>query len=437
MLFNLKKYSEKIALQTDSYCTSYSDILRDVKKIKKVMGKRNVIYFRSSNTFANIYDFLCYLLADNVIILVDDSCDEEYHKQNIQKFLPNYIYDGSSIKQNQYHPCYTNKELALVLPTSGSTGNPKFVMITKKNIKASTAAIIKATNVESKDKAILALPMHYVYGLSIIFSHLAVGATIYKSPYPYASNKFWTDVVNSNSTSMGLVTSGYEFMFKFHCDKYINTSSIKKLTHSGSFLYKDLYPKIYNLCSCNDIQFYRMYGTTETMSRITVLPYDAYLDNPYAVGKCIVPKSKITIDKITNEIIYCGNNVMLGYADNFADFQKKRTTYIYNTGDTGHFNKDGYLVLTGRLNRISKPGGYRVNLDDVELNLINNLNAPFAVIDIKDTLCVVTPDNSITEQDIMKYIPRYYYQFQLKYHNVIHNNRGKKDYEQMKNLFEI
>ena len=78
-----------------------------------------------------------------------------------------------------------------------------------------------------------------------------------------------------------------------------------------------------------------------------------------------------------------------------------------------------------------------MDLDDVELNLINNFNAPFAVIDIKDTLCVVTPDNSITEQYIMKYIPRYYYQFQLKYHNVIHNNRGKKDYEQMKNLFEI
>ena len=128
---------------------------------------------------------------------------------------------------------------------------------------------------------------------------------------------------------------------------------------------------------------------------------------------------------------------MLGYADNLADFQKKRTTYIYNTGDTGHFNKDGYLVLTGRLNRISKPGGYRVNLDDVELNLINNLNAPFAVIDIKDTLCVITPDSSITEQDIMKYIPRYYYQFQLKYHDVSHNNRGRKDYEQMKNLFVI
>ena len=65
MLFNLKKYGEKIALQTDSYCTSYSDILRDVKKIKKVMGKRNVIYFRSSNTFANIYDFLCYLLIQS------------------------------------------------------------------------------------------------------------------------------------------------------------------------------------------------------------------------------------------------------------------------------------------------------------------------------------------------------------------------------------
>ena len=438
MLFNLKKYKERVALQTNSCCISYDNLLKDIKKTKKIMGKRNVIYFRSSNTFTNLYDFLCYLLADNVIILVDSSYDEKYHKRNIQKFLPNYIYDGKSLKREQRYPNYTNKELALVLPTSGSTGNPKFVMITKRNIKVSTTAIIKATNVESTDKAMLVLPMHYVYGLSIIFSHLAVGATIYKSSYPYASNKFWEDIVNSNSTSMGLVTSGYEFMFKLHYDKFINTSSIKKLTHSGSFLYKDLCSKIYDLCSCNDIQFYRMYGTTETMSRITVLPPDAYLNNPYSVGKSIVPKSKLTIDKNTNEIIYySGGNVMLGYANNFIDLQKKRNTCIYHTGDVGYFNKNGYLVLTGRLNRISKPGGYRVNLDDVELNLINNLKVPFAVMDIKDILCIITPNNNITEQDIMKYIPQYYYKLQLKYHDIIYNNHGKKDYELMKILFEI
>lgn len=70
------------------------------------------------------------------------------------------------------------EDLALLLTTSGSTGSPKFVRQSYRNIQANTDSIVKYLNLDDRERAITSLPMNYTFGLSVINSHLAVGASL-------------------------------------------------------------------------------------------------------------------------------------------------------------------------------------------------------------------------------------------------------------------
>ena len=71
-----------------------------------------------------------------------------------------------------------NKDLALLLTTSGSTGSPKLVKLSHQNIFSNAKSISDYLKIDDNDRPITSLPMHYSFGLSIINSHLIKGSTI-------------------------------------------------------------------------------------------------------------------------------------------------------------------------------------------------------------------------------------------------------------------
>ena len=89
-----------------------------------------------------------------------------------------------------------------MISTSGTTGNPKYVKLTKQNIDSNTLSVLKYLKINKKDTTITTLPMNYVYGLSIINTHLFVGAKIVLNNYSVLDKKFWSDV-NSDFIRFG------------------------------------------------------------------------------------------------------------------------------------------------------------------------------------------------------------------------------------------
>ena len=71
-----------------------------------------------------------------------------------------------------------HRDLALLLPTSGSTGSPKIVKLARKNLESERKSIVEYLSIKVDEKPITALPMHYSFGLSIINSHIIKGAKI-------------------------------------------------------------------------------------------------------------------------------------------------------------------------------------------------------------------------------------------------------------------
>ena len=72
-----------------------------------------------------------------------------------------------------------NKELLIMLPTSGTTGSSKMVMLGKANIYKNSMDIIKYLNLKKYHIALANLPFHYSYGLSILNTHLMCGAKLF------------------------------------------------------------------------------------------------------------------------------------------------------------------------------------------------------------------------------------------------------------------
>lgn len=69
-------------------------------------------------------------------------------------------------------------DLALLLTTSGSTGSPKLVRQSRRNIESNARAIVRYLEIGEEERAITTLPMNYTYGLSIVQSHLLAGASL-------------------------------------------------------------------------------------------------------------------------------------------------------------------------------------------------------------------------------------------------------------------
>src|SRR5208337_814101 len=69
-------------------------------------------------------------------------------------------------------------DLAALMYTSGSTGRPKGVMVTHRNIACNTMDIVHYLGLGPADRAMLVLPLHYCFGLSVLHTHLAVGASV-------------------------------------------------------------------------------------------------------------------------------------------------------------------------------------------------------------------------------------------------------------------
>src|ERR1700686_2758410 len=99
-------------------------------------------------------------------------------------------------QEMEIHP-----DLALLLNTSGSTGSPKLVRLTLRNLQANAESIAEYLQLTSGERPITSLPISYSYGLSVINSHLYAGATIVFTQDPVLRREFWDTVDRYGCTS--------------------------------------------------------------------------------------------------------------------------------------------------------------------------------------------------------------------------------------------
>ena len=262
---------------------------------------------------------------------------------------------------------------ALLLSTSGSSGQPRAVRLSASNVDTNAAAIAAALRLGPGDRAVTSLPLHYCYGLSVLNAHLAAGAAIVLSAAGAPSRQLWRTALDWSVTGLAGVPSTFEALARGSL-RLAQLPALRLVTQAGGRLPVDLVTALHREMDRRGGRFVVMYGQTEATARITVLDHDEVGRHPGSVGRPVAgttvsvedDQGRALPDGQVGHVIVRGPGVMLGYATGRADLARPGDTGgRLRTGDLGRLD-EGRLTLTGRDSRFAKVAGRRVDLDELE-----------------------------------------------------------------------
>lgn len=294
-------------------------------------------------------------------------------------------------------------ELKLLLTTSGSTGSAKLVKLSESNVVSNALSIAEYLPISTADVVPLNLPVNYSFGFSVLTTNAIRGGRIIASTGEIMQKEFWDGFSRFGYTSLAGVPYIYEMLSRLGFTRR-DYPSLKYMIQAGGRLSDELRQQFAQYCAGKGIRFYIMYGQTEATARISYLPADRIADKAGSVG---IPVSggKVHISAETGELIYSGPNVFAGYAENLKDLESFIPRPELSTGDLARIDDDGYIYITGRLKRMLKVAGNRVNLDELEQLLRQSLNLKQVVIHgVDDKVLLVCLPDEIRKQEITKWL---------------------------------
>ncbi|MCC6538351.1 MAG: AMP-binding protein [Bryobacterales bacterium] len=260
--------------------------------------------------------------------------------------------------------------LALLLTTSGSTGSPKLVRLTRAAVEANAGAIAEYLALGPGECAVQSLPMHYSYGLSVINSHLTAGGAIALTQHSFLRPEFWAVVGARACTSFAGIPYMYETLARIRFQP-ARHASLRTYTQAGGALRVDLAQHFHAATAAAGARLFVMYGQTEATARIAYVPPARLAEKFGSIGIAIpggwLSLAPVDGDAECTELIYEGPNAMMGYADGPAGLALgDELGGRLRTGDLARIDADGFYYLTGRLKRIAKLFGRRLSLEDLE-----------------------------------------------------------------------
>lgn len=383
---------------------TFADLRRDVQRVRVALpdlGRRSLGLLLAANRQECIATYLAALQARSALILMDAALAPELTNEVVRVYRPDWIAGGSFHGSVEgYRQVGTNPEifesqlrddleihpdLGLLLSTSGSTGSPKLVRLTLRNLQANAESIAEYLQLTPDERPVTSLPMAYSYGLSVINSHLLVGATLVLSEFGVLQREFWNVVERHSCTSMAGVPYTYQMLLKMG----LLTSKglgFRTLTQAGGRLAEEHVRAVREITEKRGWRFFVMYGQTEATARISYVPHEDLGRKPGSVG-IPIPGGLLRLDELTGELIYQGPNVMMGYAECREDLARgDELKGLLKTGDLARQDDDGYFYITGRTKRFLKLFGKRLNLDDAERMLANRCGSPIACYGHDDLL---------------------------------------------------
>jgi acyl-CoA synthetase (AMP-forming)/AMP-acid ligase II len=269
------------------------------------------------------------------------------------------------------HPIHP--DLSLLISTSGSTGSPKLVRLSWRNLERNAWQINQALGNTDRDRTMITAPIFNGYGQSVIHSMLLAGGSFALTRARVISREFWDTVRQSESNAIGGTPFFYQTLERLDLDS-LNVPLVKKFVQIGGRLPGHLAVKFHSLAQERGGELHLMYGQAEATARISGLPPDLLPEARGSVGFAL-PGGRLWVERDgrecapmeEGELFYHGPNVMMGYATCPEDLAKGDELHgTVATGDLGYCDARSLFYITGRRSRFVKLYGWRVSLDEVE-----------------------------------------------------------------------
>jgi len=283
-------------------------------------------------------------------------------------------------------------QIALILFTSGTTGNPKGVMLSNHNLLANTRSIVEYLHLSKDDEVYCVLPFTYSYGNSVLQTHIFAGACIQLGRSMLYPQRIAEDLHKSSITGFSGVPSSFQMLLqKTSFSK--SPPKLRYITQAGGAMNTTTTNELLSLLPDTDI--FVMYGQTEASARLSYLPPNKLLQKVGSIGIAIPgvtlaicdEQGNLLANNQTGELIAKGDNIMQGYWNNAEETQKTLINGWLHTGDLGYADEEGFLYIQGRQKQMIKSGANRIHPEEIEeiISECNNVGE-VAVTGVQDEL---------------------------------------------------
>lgn len=416
--FDFSQYSERIAVQTADTAYTYAQMDQKSSELAGIVKKHKLTFLLAKNTIGSVACYVGCIKNQVPVAVLDAHKDVDFIGGIINQYHPEYLmlptelvgsYTGEAVGiiddytilhiENTSYP--VSDDLCLLLTTSGSTGSPKFVRLTEKNIQSNAISIAKYLELTENERPITSLPMYYSYGISIINSHFVVGATLILTETSVVEPDFWSLAKDQHVTSVSGVPYTYD-MFRQMRVMDMDIPSLKTFTQAGGKMSKENVAFFAEKCKQKGRKLIVMYGQTEAAPRISYLPFEKAIEKSDSMGVPI-PGVKLSVSE-DGELICEGANVFQGYAESYLDLSKGDEIHgVLHTGDMACLDEDGYFYITGRKKRFVKVYGNRVGLDELE-QLVAQKYGKVVCVGVDDHVTIYTDSQYVDTTQIAEFV---------------------------------
>ena len=290
--------------------------------------------------------------------------DEGFRLEEYEKLMEAglELHDGGTLTD----------DLSAIVYTSGTTGKPKGVMLSHRNQLANIRSIVQYLNLEASDTIAMVLPFFYVYGNSVLHTHVFAGGTIAQVGTMTFPAAVLAGIQKHQCTGLSGVPSTFARLIQFRGIEKFDLSSLRYITQAGGPMTPALTKKIRGLLPDTDI--YVMYGQTEASARLSYLPPDDLERKLGSAGVGIPGVTLRILDKHggevprgeVGEIVASGDNIMLGYWKNPEETARVKGLEGLRTGDLASMDEDGFIFIAGRESDMIKSGAHRIGPKEIE-----------------------------------------------------------------------
>ncbi|MFZ5672463.1 MAG: AMP-binding protein [Pseudomonadota bacterium] len=351
---------------------TYGDLARRVAEFSRQLGQaKKLIALEGRSSEHAIVAYLSALKHGHAVALLPPGRGELL-AEFCRIFDPHVVYrqvDGRwRLEHREHARPELHPDLSVLLTTSGSEGRAKWVRLSARNIDANARSIRTYLALAESDVAALCLPIHYSYGLSVLNSHLAAGASVRIICKSIVDPGWLDEVTGSGCTNFAGVPYSYALLEQIRFRQ--GSHGMRFMTCAGGRLAPDLVRLYADHMKETGGRFFVMYGQTEATARIAYLPPELASDSPDCIGIAIpggalhlVDEKKQRIEDAgrVGELVYSGPNVMMGYAHARQDLRRGSEIGSLRTGDLAMRTETGLYRIAGRLTRFSKIAGIRID----------------------------------------------------------------------------
>jgi acyl-[acyl-carrier-protein]-phospholipid O-acyltransferase/long-chain-fatty-acid--[acyl-carrier-protein] ligase len=321
--------------------------------------------------------------------------------------LPGIILERWVLRLGRHGP----DDLATVIFSSGSTGEPKGIMLSHRNIAANAESMIQAIDPRPKDRVLGILPFFHSFGYTVtLWVVLQVGASVVYFVDPRQAREIG-ELCRKYRCTIFLATPTFLRFCLKRCEPG-DFATLRILMCGAEKLPPPLAEEFKEKFGVLPLEGY---GCTELSPAAVVNVPDQEMDGfrqvgnkPGTIGQPIPGVAARIVHPDTFEplppgqeglLLIYGANVMVGYLGREKETREAIRDGWYVTGDIARYDDDGFITITGRLSRFSKVGGEMVPHEKVEDEL-------HKILGTSDRACVVTavPDEGKGERLVVMHL---------------------------------